>query len=144
MEEKLVSFGIAQLAKQKGFDKKCFYTYSPATRKSYFNSVSVNPDNEQYYVISESDIIKNDTLNGWFLAPTQSFLKDWLREVHNIHIYVEPSWNINNIGIKEARPLYCPWVIGTSIDIDEDPPVFFKTHEEAMEVILVEALNLIK
>jgi len=115
MEDTLITFPTAKLAKEKGFN-----------------------------ISSRSDGIGTDVfINGKLThtifydknhihAPTQSLLQRWLREVHKKHINVQPfyykgdfiSWNlkIHNTYYKDK----------------------FNTYEEALEQGLFEALKLIK
>lgn len=75
-------------------------------------------------------------------ASNQSLLQKWLREKHNIHIYVEPFWKNNEDALNpKAIPEYVGWVLTTD---DEDEPVYFKTYEDALESALIEGLNEIK
>ena len=66
MQEEKVSFQVAKLAKEKGFESN--------ERPAY----------------NIEGILQN-TFNGedtYYPAPTESLLQRWLREVHNIHITV--------------------------------------------------------
>lgn len=97
MEEQLISFETAILAKEKKFNISCRYC----------------------------------TCNNVQL-PTQSLLQKWLREVHNIEVYVTPVKEITN-DFK-----YYQWMIHTiSFGIHD-------TYEKALEAGLIEALKLIK
>lgn len=74
MQEELISFETAKLAKEKGFDEVCSYLYENSKEIVYTTH-------------------KNSGLNkhfDWYSAPTQSLLQKWLREVHNILVYVDP------------------------------------------------------
>lgn len=57
MKEELISFEMAKLAKEKGFEDICYYIYNP-----------------------------NEQKNEYITLPTLEQLKTWLREIHNIHI----------------------------------------------------------
>jgi hypothetical protein len=72
---------------------------------------------------------------SWFRAPSQDELQRWIRTNQGMH--VEIYCNASGWG----------WIItklnGTTIrEIRDD--VFFETYEEALEVGLVQALNLIE
>lgn len=79
IKEDYVSFEVAKLLKEKGFDAEIDTYYSPEGEfkiwcpngiKSYLNN--------------------NGTETWWWkcITPTQQMAMKWLREVHNIHINV--------------------------------------------------------
>jgi len=70
-----------------------------------------------------------------YAAPTQSLVARWLREVHEIFVFV----NYRSFGVKECNGWY--YHIGKSPDHYSDDQ--FKTYEEAMEVGLGEGLKQI-
>jgi len=74
--EDYVSFDVAKLLKEKGFDEKCFqYWYEE--NNELVHSRSIHP-------------IQNITNPCFFgpAAPTQSIAMKWLREVHKLHITI--------------------------------------------------------
>jgi hypothetical protein len=75
--EDYISFEIAKLLKEKGFNEECFALY--------------NPDG----VLIQSGIRLNNIqvgrVEGSYSAPTLQMTMKWLREVYNFHIWVEPS-----------------------------------------------------
>lgn len=127
MEEKIVEFSTAKLAKEKGFDY-VFVNY--------------------IYCIGYADIKASDKLiiskrnntkcqPHLTLAPTQSVLQKWLREYKDIHVFVIPT----NRCIPFDRykfEIYRPY--GLIKRSYED----YETFEDALEQALIEALNLIK
>jgi len=132
MKEQLITLETAKLAKEKGFDVEgCFAIYQEKGN----------------LIISYEDMIDftdQERVSRMFsavaLAPTQSLLQKWLREVHNIHC----SSDCNASGWM--------WVIektnGTFIKDSEfsgDIPEagMWETSEEALEEGLIEALKLI-
>lgn len=72
MEEQLISFETAKLAKEKGFDIHCRFYY----------------DEEMLNVYENEDFPYN-SWGGSLFAPTQSLLQKWLREIHNIDIVLD-------------------------------------------------------
>ena len=74
IKEAYVSFELAKLLKEKGFNEECFALY--------------NPDG----VLIQSGIRLNNIqvgrVKGSYSAPTHQMAMAWLREVHNIHISV--------------------------------------------------------
>jgi hypothetical protein len=134
MEETIISFETAKLAKEKEFtymQNNCF------------------GDNMAY---DEDGILicahKANTQVGYILAPTQALLQKWLREKHEIHIeisfydstiskhYEASIINSNKRIYNNEEYLDCAAVIGINIK--------FKTYEEALEEALQESLKLIK
>jgi len=130
MEEQLISFETAKLAKEKGF-----------------NYINV----DRYY-----DLELNNNLTRSFvsiqnkkclLAPTQSLLQRWLREIHNI--YVESYHDLTSDGTKIQ--FYTSWGFLQQKDKNGNKNVNgwydeyndWKTYEEALEIGLQEALKLI-
>ena len=132
MKEELVSFKVANLAKEKGFDFPCLYTVSldPKLGKVY-NSHQMDYIDWNNYIPTT-----NPSLGKCYIsAPTQSLLQKWLREVHYQFVHVEHSsgcWNWvieNSKGYKEGKPP------------DQD---IYPEFEEQLEIGLFEALHLIK
>ena len=122
MEEQLISFKVANLAKDKGL---------------FENEVI------EYY----SEDYKEESCSGVRSFPkcTQSLLQKWLRDKHNI--FVEPSLNFTS----DDYPLWYNCGVMSNIkDIDsfkwhgvECSYSFYETYEEALEVGLYEALKLL-
>ena len=80
MEEQLISFETAKLAKEKGFT----YAYE--------------------FYDKEGNIVDFGIVGGWtdchdenYAAPTQSLLQKWLREKHDIHFEIKPIFDVNEI-----------------------------------------------
>lgn len=129
MEEELISFETANLAKEKGFDTTFGFAF-------YF-------DEEKW--VPSLYIYTKEEKHLYIARPSQSLLQRWLREVHNIHIYIEPFWANEKVSknIKITPESYCPWVIYDYIE-EDDAPEFYETYEQALEAGLQEALKLIK
>lgn len=85
MKEVYVSFKIAQLMKENGFDwfTYAYYTKDDVDEKPYFGMENLCPDNWNGQVDEVNDL--------WYSAPTQQMACRWLREVHNIFVTVIPS-----------------------------------------------------
>lgn len=126
MQEQLILFETAKLAKEKGFkvnNSEDFYFYNEKHYPEY-------PRRFEYLRVGYDDDL---------IAPTQSLLQKWLREKHNIIVISDLvtgfsdstySWNIytkNNI-----------WSLtGFTAKV-------YDSYEEALEAGLLEALKLIK
>lgn len=67
--EEIVTYEVAKLAKEKGFDENCSYVYN-----------------------NDRVLLGGKGVRCWhkveFTAPTQSLLQRWLREEKNIHIEI--------------------------------------------------------
>lgn len=122
MQEELVTFKTAKLAKERGFNTHCRY---------YFD------DKDE--TLCENEDFPYNSWNGSIFAPTQSLLQKWLREVHGI--IVEITWQMCSTDYEYAI-----------IDMNNPPNynddveriIGFKTYEEALEAGLFKALKLIK
>jgi len=82
--EDYVSFEIAKLLKEKGFDEKLFTCY-----------VTDKDKKEGCFLIMSftDDKIDNNHSNLCYSAPTLQMTMKWLREVHNIHIDICSIWD---------------------------------------------------
>jgi hypothetical protein len=123
MEEQLISFETAVLAKEKGFDIKTLYRFLGETCRE----VDLNCqlwDNEYY-------------------APTQSLLQKWLRE--EMDMWVTIIFN----GITYSISIYGRYTPDEEeIEISNTGSLnfedkYFLRYEQALEVGLQEALKLI-
>jgi len=128
MQEKLVEYSTAVLAKEKGFNHL---------------KANVYGDNMAYDTGYEEGklIVSGNALNS-VLAPTQSLLQKWLREVHNIDIYCSPDYK--KLSGDRQKVYDCMCVICKT---DSPKMLFhmgdFPTFEEALEEGLQTALNLL-
>lgn len=143
MQEQLISFQVAKLAKEKGFDWLCngFYDlyYIPHNNEITYSS----PDNWNLY----------KSLS----APTQTLLQKWLREVHNCHVEVAFHSFINDNFEPEKDSFKTPNDFKYTVEVNyygknmeipqSDEEDFlgynFDTYEEAFELGLFKALELI-
>lgn len=79
MENQLISFETAKLAKEKGFREFCCYAYTNDGKYMYGNEIGF------YW-------------KSYTISPTQSLLQRWLREKHNIFM--------KNINVYKLEDLY--------------------------------------
>lgn len=134
MEDTLISFQVAKLAKEKGFDVPCYWYCSykrkvPTHKQNFYPDIGTgklenfNEDKGSFY--------------EKFSLPTQSLLQKWLRDEYNIHIVVnfanKTQWfyDIKQIGLTSGKE----YLYKSNYD--------FLTFEEALEKGLQEALKLI-
>ena len=117
MEEQLINFEAAKLAKEKGFDWETLWYYT--------NKASTKDGREKNY---------NKKAAHWTSQPTQSLLQRWLREEHKLNIIIFPAMSQTKwfYGVNLVEWRDCSWENN------------YKTYEEALEVGLQEALKLIK
>lgn len=118
IEEQLINFDTAKLAKEKGFDLLVNRTYNKTEKLDPF---------DEY----DASLCNYNEWNNFTSAPTQSLLQKWLREKYRKHIDVNPfyykgdfiSWNlrIHNTYYKDK----------------------YNSYEEALEIGLQEVLKLI-
>lgn len=140
MREQLITHITSVLAKAKGFDTYCEYSYWEG------KLTDMTPG----YPLEDG---KHSDYNTYLayprqLAPTQSLLQKWLREVHNID--VSPICTYRN----EGRKYHCGVIfinennqVDTIImkDIQKDLiNKLYDTYEEALEEGLLKGLKLLK
>lgn len=119
MEETLISFETAKLAKEKDFKFRCDWVYNQ------------QGDKKINYLIENNEIHQ---------APTQSILQRWLREGHNVHCLITP-FVLGGVTKYEASTLY-EWAEEEwTPNIDKDS--IFNTYEEALEDALKTGLEVI-
>lgn len=120
MKEQLISFKVAKLAKEKGFDVP--------NRKYYGFTGKVHN--------SRQSITHKSIRGGGCLVPTQSLLQKWLRIEYEIHV---ESVAFEIVGGYEYR-----YRILNRHTYDRNGRKPFNTYEEALEKGLEEGLKLIK
>ena len=138
MKEQLISLETAKLAKEKGFDWECNCVF-------FENGI----DDDLLYYEASAGKTQNSLLEEHYFscddkpfctAPTQSLLQKWLREVHKIYVTALPSYADNSDNKKHYFELF----YGKTLRLLGDKYSYFPTYEEALEIGLFEALNLIK
>lgn len=117
MQEKLVSFKTAKVARDKGFST-IFTSYS------------------NVYYEKNGDLTRSqyNSQIGYFQieVPTQSLLQKWLREYKNIHIAVIPKK-------KDKRFFFEGLIVGDDVNISIGSN--FTDYEECLEQCLLKALK---
>jgi hypothetical protein len=124
MKDELVSFETAKLAKEKGFNWE--------TDKLWANYYSDEPINKWKLVNREGSSMGFCEYN----APTQSLLQKWLRDNYGLSIEIKTPDGLTgkwNTEIHKVRGF------GNYLNGSTE----FDTYEEALEVGLMEALNLV-
>ena len=119
MEDKLISFETALLAKEKGFNEPIYYFYSIDDKVIYTYKSFLRVSDEEIKVE----------------APTQSLLQKWLRDTHGVHLWVVPIFCDE---VLDRFEVYSNTVHCLAI------PNRFSSYEEALEEGLLKVLKLIK
>lgn len=121
MKDQLVSLETAKLAKEKGFDWE--------VHKMYGNQNT--PQLEEY----DAGLYM---MWGLTLAPTQSLLQKWFRELYDLHIHI----TVNQFGYgfmyAITDHIKCKNLITLKGGVSSN-----YTYEQALEAGLIEAFNLI-
>ena len=137
MEDTLISFETAKLAKEKGVKLDI--------NGLYWEDGSYDSGENALVYEEFQDVMS---------APTQSLLQKWLREVHNCFIDILPhrDGDSKNKQWKSKKDVF--WSVEVDyygkdfkIELTDDADFtqhFNNTYEEALEIGLQEALKLIK
>jgi hypothetical protein len=122
MQEQIIKYETAVLAKEKGFDEKC--------SKVYVNDGYLR----DYHMINLSMNVIN-----LYSAPTQALLQKWLREVHSIYV------DVNSIVmLRDSKRLFGGNVNGNFKPLSSHIiSCSYPTYEEALEQALIESLKMI-
>lgn len=120
MQEQLITFETAKLAKEKGFNEMCKTAYGRNADSLYYGNCT-----------------HKNSENIFLSAPTQSLLQKWLREVYDIEMYVRSTYKLNKKNKYWVTFIDCK-IYGGCLENCS------KTYEEALEVGLQESLKLIK
>lgn len=86
LTEDFCSFEVAWLLKEKGFDEPCYRWYD---NKGIVCAKFINPDIPPDYSSRE-----------YYLCPSQSMAMKWLREVHGLHISLEPCYDYDSMHVE--------------------------------------------
>ena len=138
LSEDYVSYEVAKLLKEKGFDEKCSYEWGV-------------PDIDGGYILQKwsiynGEIRNSELINDAYSAPTLQMACKWLREVHNIFIEIylpshsehedtiyHGTYSFDIFNLNKKVYVYCTW--------NEKE---FNSYEEAIEAAIKYTLeNLI-
>jgi hypothetical protein len=122
MTNEIVKFETALLAEEKGFNYMKGNCYG---------------DNMAYDIGRyRGTLIKSGDTLEYVLAPNQSLLQKWLRDVHEISIKVDDFYFNSKLRFD--------YVVGKLGHQEESCSGSYETYEEALEDALIEALNTVK
>lgn len=146
MEEQLIGLETAKLAKEKDFEQnKSAYFYTEV-----YGLCSLGQDGETLLIEKHPKVnafkviydVNGEFEHGdWYNTPTQSFVQKWLREKHNIIITIlldrttTPKYAVEIFKYIDGYQYKNMATMNTIF--------LFRTHEEALEVALYEALKAI-
>lgn len=134
MEEHLITYETAKLAKGKGFDIPCvnFWYREKMTQNPYCGSgVEYDSDRDCIWNWNHSSPYPNKHYKYQFSAPTQSILQKWLREKHGLNLFITEG------TIHQTKYKFY-------INQHHHKSPEYDTYEDALECGLVKALKLIK
>ena len=138
MEDQIISYETAKLAKEKSFDIP--------TENVYVE------DEHGYMYLDQRDWYLSDhwedqylVMDKVFPAPTQSLLQKWLREEHGVHISIEPDMLFGADDVIKVVYNCRVYSSQTSGWINSRKyKQYSESYHEALEWGLIEGLNLIK
>lgn len=141
MNEQLISFETAKLAKDKGFQELVSNCYH--NKKLFGSYAMMSEDDSAFIDIMDGNELENHNhidfidFEDRFSAPTQSLLQKWLREKHHLIIIVAYQYE------HDSTP-YSYWIYKELQSLPINQWVNdLNTYEEALELGLQEALKLI-
>lgn len=139
MEDKRISFKLAKLAKEKGFNLACDYAYT-------VGHANIQPNTALLPLYGLCKLGGNQPHLA--SAPTQSLLQKWIREKHGIHIVIIPTiesfWTYKTVTVISEKD---SGIIKGISSVSDLPPYIdvcgydFSTYETALEDALFESLN---
>ena len=140
--EDFVSFEIAKLLKEKGFDGKCTHCFALDTNEIQNIYDDVTPGYSPLAPCDWNHITEEEScqigLSGWtnLSAPTLWVAMKWLREVHKMHVCIsyteENNWAVEIQSYNGEN--YSVWkstqLLGLNLKVG------FDSHEEACEAAI--------
>jgi hypothetical protein len=146
-KEELVSYKVAKLAKEKGFNWNVLDTFddkeNPVSRynvdvdglDSYINTGDEN------YVKEVFELNNSQMQSGFVARPTQSLLQKWLREEHKISIIIDDCF-IKHDFIDETKLVF-DYTLSSLGKQNYKFSKTFNSYEEALESGLKKALKML-
>lgn len=138
MKDTLINFETAKLAKEKGFNIECLQAYRvwrENIRKNDKNPLEeIDVEYEPYMGGSSATVCYHYQSKDYTLAPTQSFLQKFLREIHGLYAYID--WLTLDYVIVDYKNKDGEEVYRETRDFEGD--------EDDINNLLQEALKLIE
>ncbi len=143
MEDTLVSFDTAKLAKDLGFNIPCRAKIHCSHYCFILNNIiptNIRTDAKEMFAPikdwNAKQVMHKGNLDLYTSLPTQSLLQKWLREIHTIHI--------NLIPLTRKR-LYSYSIVDLeSLEYIMNSKTYNFNYEDTLEIALKEGLKLIK
>ena len=139
MEETIVKYETALLANQKGYSYNLGLGYGRIKGAYYTNKGELNGDctDELKAIVHAVSYNEPQPQHTLIHAPTQSLLQKWLRDKKDIELCVFKNGNGYSFqfGYSDEFKIELPSIFATYH--------IFKTYDEAMELALIESLNLL-
>jgi len=138
MEEQLISFKTAKLAKDKGFNIEVFnWFYLKENR--FIDQLPIEWKSSEKL---NFNLDFNNKLENQVSRPTQSLLQKWLREKHNIHVNPD-IYHIWYYTFKNIEPVYRCKIIFFVNRKKQSTWIGLGKYEDVLELGLQKALTLI-
>ena len=128
IKEEYVSFEVAKLLKEKGFDIPVNYEYHYPVNYEYHYKIMIPQFHRKKH--NFNGIEYSNCSSEWYSAPTHQMAMAWLREVHNIIIEPESVWN----GKEWEYLLFVVTPQNADSPYYEHNP--YKSYEECVEAAL--------
>ena len=168
MKENLVSFKLAKLAKEKGFNEECLYTYYDY--KSMYKRLGKNKQIEKdlfkIKLSCNKNIItvkKSEILNGRWEVESETYIRYYdaskLFQNNNLnkndytkHWYSAPTQSSLQKWIREKYNIHCSvWYNKLTgkyrpelMENKTENEIEYKTYEKALEIELLEKIKTIE
>lgn len=154
MEETIVGFETAKLAKEKGYSVGGTSEYTLYKKKYVYDGDPTHPESHKkgevryndswYHKNGETPFDKPNESYEVFEAPTQSLLQKWLRDEKGIDIVINThSMDVNERGYSVYYGRFMNGEYWTGISFGNSDDDRFETYEQTLEFALVESLKLI-
>jgi len=150
MESLFVSYELALLAKEKGFDEPCFAAWFKYTilndKKIELTKPKDSIYGENFLFKNSLEIFIDNSISGKgdgakCSAPLYQQLVDWFREKHKL--YIEVSWITTNDEINHKVNFWYMITKEDVLEFDLESPKEFDSYYEALNKALTEAFKLI-
>ena len=119
-----VSYKVAKLARKKGFDEKCYYSYASDETLMMPWHCDCDDLTKEKFGVTNTDLLNNKTklqsLEDWATAPKQAHLQKWLRE-RGIHVIVK---------LNTYTMIYDVFIESKG---EKHSSLFYQSYEEALD-----------
>lgn len=153
IQEDLITFETAVLAKSKGFDLETLHFYTKPNSKMFgidehYRNYPIKNISKKLYRVGVHAVLNIENI---YYASSHSLLAKWLRDVHNIVIIMDYATHQDDEPIGHIT-YYCminkftPEIFTSSFDEgseDDGITEYYDTYEQALEQGLQIALKLI-